>query len=105
MCSNWVFPKGYKKPGDKKRYPNTMLGSLIRKFWPGFYTPLGQVPGGEPELATTWTDYEAAPSLGFHTAADAVITTFWVRHISRASFILDDPNVLTHDSHNCFLHH
>ena len=101
MCSNWVFPKGYKKPGDKKRYPNTMLGSLIRKFWPGHYT----LPEGNRKLATTWADYQAAPSVGFQTATDAVTTTFWVRHISRASFILDDPNVLTHDSHNCFLHH
>ena len=99
MCSNWVFPQGV-----KDRQPNSMLGSLIRKFWPGYYTPLGMVPGGATKLATTWADYQAAPAVGFLTAADAVITKFWVRHISRASFIVDDPNVLTHDSHNCFMH-
>ena len=90
--------------GNKKRLPNSMLGSLIRKFWPGHYTPISMVPGGARKLATTWADYDAAPSVGFRTAAEAVTTKFWVRHISRASFILDDPNVLTHDSHNCFMH-
>ena len=81
-----------------------MLGALIRKFWPGYYTPISNVPGGAMKLASVWADYEAAPSVGFRTAAEAVITKFWVRHISRASFIVDDSNVLTQDSHNCFMH-
>jgi len=84
--------------------PNSLVVALVRKFWLGKYTPLGTVPGGEMKLATTWADYQAAPGVGFRTAADAVITKFWVRHISRVSFIVDDPNVLTHDSHNCFMH-
>ena len=60
--------------------PGSMLGALIRRFWPGMYTP---VPGGEPKLAYSWADYEAAECPGFGTAADAVITKFWVRHTSR----------------------
>ena len=105
MCSNWDFPEGYKKGENKKRLPNSMLGSLIMKFWPGYYTPIGMVPGGAMKVATTWVDYQAAPGVGYRTAAEAVITKFWVRHISRASFIVDDPNVLTHDSlkHNHFV--
>ena len=94
MCSNWIYPKG-------TRQPSSLLVALIRHFWPGFYTPNG---GLERKLAITWLDYEGAPSPGFRSAADAVITKFWVRHISRVSFILDDPTVLTHDSHNFFMH-
>ena len=59
-----------------------MLGSLIRKYWPGYYTPISMVPGGTRKLAVTWADYEAAPLVGFRTAAEAVTTKFWVRHIS-----------------------
>jgi hypothetical protein len=70
-----------------------LIGALIRKFWPGFYTP---VPGGEPKLATSWLDYEAADCPGFGKASDAVITKFWVRNISRVLFIVFDPTVLTH---------
>jgi hypothetical protein len=65
-----------------------MVGALIRKFWLGKYTPLDMVPGGEPKLATTWADYQAAEGVGFLTAAEAMITKFWVRHISRVSFIV-----------------
>jgi hypothetical protein len=68
-----------------------MVGSLIRKFWPSKYTPLDMVPGGEPRLATTWADYQAAEGVGFQIAAEAVITMFWVRHISRVSFIVMTP--------------
>jgi hypothetical protein len=82
MCSNWTFPEG-----TKDRLPNSMVGALIRKFWPGKYTPLDMVPGGSPKLATTWADYQAAPSVGFRTNVEAVITKFWVRQISRVSFI------------------
>ena len=82
MCSNWDFPEGYKRGGNKKRLPNSMLGALIRKFWTGYYTPISMVPGGARKLATTWADYQVAPGTGFATAADAVITKFWVRHIS-----------------------
>jgi len=32
-----------------------MLGAIIRKFWPGFYTT-----NGERKLATTWRHYELA---------------------------------------------
>jgi hypothetical protein len=83
MCSNWTFAEG-----RKGRLLNSMVGPLIRKFWPGKYTPLDMVPGGSPMLATTWADYQAAPSVGFRTTAEAVITKFWVRHISRVSFIV-----------------
>ena len=62
------------------------------------------VPDGEKKLATSWVDYEAAPYPGFTTAAEAVITKFWVRHIFRVPFIVYDPTVLTHDSHNFFMH-
>jgi hypothetical protein len=48
MCSNWTFHEG-----TKGLLPNSMVGSLIRKFWSGKYTPLDMVPGGEPKLATT----------------------------------------------------
>jgi hypothetical protein len=78
--------------------PNNLLGALIRKFWPAKYYPLGMVPVVERKLATTWADYEATPGVGFRTSAEAVTTKFWVRHISRASFIVDDPNVLTRNS-------
>jgi hypothetical protein len=81
MCSNLTFPEG-----SKGRLPNSMVGALIRKFWPGKYTPLDMVPDGSPKLATTWADYQAAPGVGFRTSAEAVITKFWVRHISRVSF-------------------
>jgi hypothetical protein len=57
--------------------PNSLLGALIRKFWPGFYTV---VPGGERKLATHWEDYEAADCPGFRKASTAVLTKFWVRH-------------------------
>jgi len=67
-----------------------LIGALLRKFWPGYYTP---VPGGERKLATTWYDYEAADCPGYGKASDAVITKFWVRHISRVSFIVDDPTL------------
>ena len=78
-----------------------MLGALIRKFWPGMYTP---VPGGVPKLAEGWEDYEAADCPGFGKSSDAVIAKFWVRHTSRVSFIVDDPTVLTHASHNfCYV--
>jgi hypothetical protein len=83
MCSNSTFPKG-----TKGRLPNSMVGALIRKFWTGKYTPLDMVPGGSPKLATTLVDYQATPGVGFRTAAEVVITKFWVRHISRVSFIV-----------------
>ncbi|XP_071684909.1 uncharacterized protein [Lolium perenne] len=54
-----------------------MIGALLRKFWPGKYYPLGTVPAGEKKLATTWTDYESAPGVGFPTAAEAVMRKFW----------------------------
>nr|XP_051211707.1 uncharacterized protein LOC127329212 [Lolium perenne] len=61
---NWTYDKGV-------RQPSSMIGALIRQYWPGFYTP---VPGGEKKLAETWADYEAAPCPGFGTASDAVYT-------------------------------
>ncbi|KAK1669701.1 hypothetical protein QYE76_057860 [Lolium multiflorum] len=69
---NWTWEV---KPA---RVPNSLLGALIKKFWPGRYTPLSTVPGGETKLATTWADYEDAPAVGFATAAEAVTTKFWV---------------------------
>ncbi|KAK1631130.1 hypothetical protein QYE76_005445 [Lolium multiflorum] len=69
---NWTFP-----PGVKGRLPSSMIGALLRKFWPGKYYPLGTVPAGEKKLATTWTDYESAPGVGFPTAAEAVMRKFW----------------------------
>jgi hypothetical protein len=57
--------------------PNSLVGALIRKFWPGFYTV---VPGGERKLATRWEHYEAADCPGYGKASDAVISKFWVRH-------------------------
>ena len=80
--------------------PASLLGALLKKFWPGLYTP----PGGEEKLAIAWPDWEAAPCVGFENCADAVIKKFWVRHISRVSFIVDDPTVLTPDNDNCFMH-
>jgi hypothetical protein len=74
-----------------------LLRALIRKFWPSYYT---LVPGGERKLAYNWANFEAAPSPSFASAADAVITKFWVKHTSRVSFIVYDPTVLTHTSHN-----
>ncbi|KAK1692814.1 hypothetical protein QYE76_009511 [Lolium multiflorum] len=68
---NWTWEV---KPA---RVPNSLLGALIKKFWPGRYTPLSTVPGGETRLATTWADYEDAPAVGFATAAEAVTTKFW----------------------------
>jgi hypothetical protein len=65
-----------------------MVGALIRKFWPGKYTSLDMVSGGSLKLATTWADYQAAPGVGFRIAVEAVITKFWIRHISRVSFIV-----------------
>ena len=62
------------------------------------------VPGGERKLATTWLDYEAADCPGFGKASDAVITKFWVRHISQVLFIVDDHTVLTRDYDNSFMH-
>ncbi|KAK1621138.1 hypothetical protein QYE76_026655 [Lolium multiflorum] len=59
------------------RLPSSMIGALLRKFWPGKYYPLGTVPAGEKKLATTWTDYESAPGVGFPTAAEAVMRKFW----------------------------
>jgi len=50
-------------------------------------------PNDEKKLAYKWADYEAAPSPGFQTAAEAVITGFWVRHIFRVPFIDYDPTV------------
>ena len=93
LCSNWTWP-------EKTRAPNSMVGALLKKFWPGYYTPTLC----EPKVATTWPDYEAAPCVGFHSAADAVITKFWVRYISRVSFIVDDPIMLTRDYDYCFMH-
>ncbi|KAK1684049.1 hypothetical protein QYE76_044897 [Lolium multiflorum] len=69
---NWTFP-----PGVKGRQPSSMIGALLRKFWPGKYYPLGTVPAGVKKLATTWTDYESAPGVGFPTAAEAVMRKFW----------------------------
>jgi hypothetical protein len=74
-----------------------LLGVLIRKFWSGYYTP---VPDGERKLAYNWADFEATPSSGFASVANAVITNFWVKHTSRVSFIVHDPTMLTHTSHN-----
>ncbi|KAK1678238.1 hypothetical protein QYE76_039086 [Lolium multiflorum] len=68
---NWTWDA---KP---PRMPNSLLGALIKKFWPGRYTPLSTVPGGPTKLATTWADYEDAPAVGFATAAEAVTTKFW----------------------------
>ena len=77
---------------------NTLVGALIRKFWPGFYTP---VPNGERKLATSWAHYEAAENSGYAGKAfEAVITKFWVRQSFRVSFIVDDPTMLTYDPHN-----
>ena len=93
LCSNWTWP-------EKTRAPNNMVGALRKKFWPGYYTPTLC----EPKVATTWADYEAAPWVGFHSAADAVRTKFWVRHISRVPFLVDDPTVLTLTLTICFMH-
>ena len=68
LCSNWTYPHG-------ARAPNTMVGALIRKFWPGLYST---VPNGERKLATHWVDYQAAHHPGFGRCSDAVITKFWV---------------------------
>ena len=62
------------------------------------------VPGGEKKLDYTWVDYEAADCTGFGKASHAVINKFWVRLISQVSFIVHDPTVLTHDSHNFVMH-
>jgi hypothetical protein len=90
FCSNWTYATGIRRPGS-------LLGALIRKFWLDFYT---LVLGGERKLAYSWADFEAAPILGFSTTVEAVITKFWVSHTSWVSFIVHDPTMLTHTSHN-----
>jgi hypothetical protein len=50
-----------------------LLVSLIRKFLPGYYTP---VLSGERKVAYNWADFEVAPSPGFASTADAMITKF-----------------------------
>ena len=96
MCSKWTWPAP-----KIHRTPGSLLGALIRKYWPGLYDA---GPDGETKLAYKWVHYEVAPIPGFETAAEAVITGFWVRHIFRVPFIVYDPTVLTHDSHNIFMH-
>jgi hypothetical protein len=80
-----------------------MVGALIRKFWLDKYIPLDMVPVGDRKLATTWADYQAAEGVGFPTAAgcdhQVLGKTYFLSFIHS-----DDPNVLTHDSHNCFMH-
>nr|XP_051190071.1 uncharacterized protein LOC127303369 [Lolium perenne] len=82
--SNWTWEV---KPA---RVPNSLLGALIKKFWPGRYTPLSTVPDGETKLATTWADYEDALAVGFATDAEAVTTKFWVAEAA--------PGVVLHDA-------
>lgn len=72
LCSNWTWQ--VRPP----RTPSSLIGALIKKYWPGMYTP---VPGGQKKLAYTWADYKAADCIGFGKASDAVITKFWVRHL------------------------
>ena len=92
LCSNWTYAKG-------TRIPNNLLGALLRKFWPGFYTV---VPGGDRNLDLQCEDYEVADAGSLGKASDAMITKIWVRQISRVSFIVDHHTVLTYDSHNFF---
>jgi hypothetical protein len=81
------------------RRPSSLLGALIRKFLQGFYT---LVLDGKRKIAETWAGYEAANCLGFGKASEAMITKFLARHTSRVPFIVDDPTLLTHASHNYF---
>ena len=55
--------------------PNTLIGALIRKFWPGLYST---VPNGVTKLATHWVDYQAANYASGGKCSDAVINKFWV---------------------------
>ena len=55
--------------------PNTLIGALIRKFWPGLYST---VPNGATKLATHWVDYQAANYASSGKCSDAVINKFWV---------------------------
>nr|XP_051229239.1 uncharacterized protein LOC127347050 [Lolium perenne] len=82
---NWTYDKGV-------RQPSSMIGALIRQYWPGFYTP---VPGGEKKLAETWADYEAAPCPGFGTASDAVYTKFWTHYKVPDDMVEQGKAVLT----------
>src|SRR3954447_2154071 len=93
MCSNWKFPPGVKGKGC--RQPNSFLVVLIKRFWPGYFTPLFSAPGTPMKIVYTWADYEAAPGIGYMTAVVAMTTKFWVSHISRSLFIVDDPNILS----------
>ena len=70
MCSNFTYT------GKDVRLPGSLIGAAIRKYWPGMYTP---IPGRESKLAYVWDDYEIAPCPGFRTAAETVITKFWIR--------------------------
>lgn len=46
--NTWKYP-------ENVRNPNSLLGALIKEYWPGFYTV---VTNGEEKLAWVWEDYE-----------------------------------------------
>ena len=56
---------------------------LLKKYWPGMFTP---DPVNHPErkiLATCWDHYEVAFHLAYETAAKAVISNFWVSPLQK----------------------
>jgi hypothetical protein len=80
-----------------------MLGAIVRKFWPGFYT----TDDGTQKLATTWKHYELAACPPYGKASDAVIHKFWVRQTHDSHiflFIVHDPDMLTHESQTFLMH-
>lgn len=69
--NNWDYVPG------TIRQPASMLGALLRKFWPGFYST---VPDGPQKLAYSWAAYEVADCPGYGKASDAVIGKFWAHY-------------------------
>ncbi|XP_037431610.1 uncharacterized protein LOC119298232 [Triticum dicoccoides] len=68
--NSWKYPNG-------ARLPNGIITILLKKYWPGMFTP---DPVNHPErkiLATCWDHYEVAFHLAYETAAKAVISNFW----------------------------
>ena len=69
LCSNWLpVPRG-----AKWRHPNTLLGVLLREYYPGLVTIAGQ-----QVIASTLSHYKAAEDPEHGNKWEAVKTKFWV---------------------------
>jgi hypothetical protein len=76
--------------GTEGRKPSGVLTIILKKFWPGMYSPSPEAP---KKLALKWEDYKAAPCGVFTTqdgrervpsCAIVVLKTFWVRLLFKA---------------------